>query len=506
MNSPLQLFRDLLPFSSPPAEQQAASKVRGLLETLAGGSAAEVAIALFNEAIPAIVRQGNLHMRFKLLEEARQEAERVLPVLEAQIEQAALPLPKNVAQLALEADNLIKALAMAYHGISRDVGKLQQDNALSPIFHRAILRAMSAICRRQQLAYRAYATPSASSWILLHELYQMACNPTAKPLNGETAPVELQYLSALLFAFVEPNKLPRSELNAVVKCTQQLAAYAVISEYQPAPGTQAQESCFLVRPSEGCPGLALRRLPDGITALGALLIDCLPVIAAIDRNLARTPGKAIQPDLDAPPAMLQTLRIALGGKGARRYSRTRFRPRGDLVGGLESVIEFIDGKVFTRRAVDAGCRNEAHFSPSEWSLIDESPDGFRVRFIKGDKWKVGAGDIVALQPRESSKIHVCLVRRIANGGSRLELGLQMLSPQVSVVEVPANGSGPQRAIFLHSLPAYGKFAGIVARAGQLAAGQEIELKSTGRTLHRQIGKCIEANEGLEFFALDLLPN
>ncbi len=505
MNSPLQLFRDLLPFSSLPAEQQAASKVRGLLETLAGGTAAEGAIALSNRVIPTIVRQTNLHMRFKLLEEARQEAERLLPTLEADIERAALPLPKKVAQLALEADNLIKSLAMAYYGISRDIGKLQQDNAQSPVFHRAILRAMGAISRRQQLAYRAYAAPSSSSWILLHELYQMACDPAAKPLNGETAPVELHYLSALLFAFVEPNKLPRSELNAVIKCTQQLAAYAVISEYQPAPD-QPPESCFLVRPSEGCPGLALRRLPEGVTALGALLIDCQPVIGAIDRNLLRTPGKTIQPDLDAPPAMLQTLRIALGGKGARRYSRTRFRPRGDLVGGLESVIEFIDGNVFTRRAVDAACRNEAHFSPSEWSLIDESPDGFRVRFIKGDKWKVGAGDIVALQPRESSKIHVCLVRRIANGGSRLELGLQMLSPQVSVVEVPANGSGLQRAIFLHSLPAYGKFAGIVAHAGQLTAGQEIELKSTGRTLHRQIGKCIEANEGLEFFALDPLPN
>ncbi|RIX45588.1 MAG: hypothetical protein D3M94_12235 [Rhodocyclales bacterium GT-UBC] len=506
MNSPLQLFRDLLPFNPPPPEQRAASKVRVLLEANADSSASEMAVTLFSEVIPVITRQPNLNMRFKLLEETRHEAERILPVLESQISQSALPLPKKTAQMALDADNLLKALAMAYHGISRDAGKLQNDNTLTPLFHRSIQRAMSAICRRQQLAYRAYASPSAPSWTLLHELYQMACSPSAKPLNGETAPVELQYLSALLLAYVDPNKLPRSEFNAVVETTQQLAAYALIAPYQEDLETTNKEFSFLVRPKEGCPGLPLRRLPDKPTALGALLIDCQPVVAVIDRNLSRCTGKSSHPDLEIPPAVLQNLRIALGGKGTRRFSRTRFRPRGDLVGGLDSVMEFIDGNAFTRRAVDAECRNAARFSPSEWSLVDESPDGFRVRFIKGDKWKAGAGDIVALQPRESSRIHVCLVRRIANGGSRLELGLQMLSPQVSVVEISSEGSMAQRAIFLHSLPAYGKFSGLVSHAGQLASGQEIELKWTGRTLRRQIGQCIEANEGLEFFALDPLPN
>ena len=88
------------------------------------------------------------------------------------------------------------------------------------------------------------------------------------------------------------------------------------------------------------------------------------------------------------------------------------------------MISFIDGNAFSRRSVDAASRYDGRdFTSSEWALVDESPDGFRLRFIKGEKKTLGAGDIVALQPRESSKIHVCLVRRISSSQARLEIGL-----------------------------------------------------------------------------------
>ena len=139
-------------------------------------------------------------------------------------------------------------------------------------------------------------------------------------------------------------------------------------------------------------------------------------------------------------------------------------------------------------------------------MIDEGPDGFLVRFIKGEKSKIGVGDLVALQPRESSKTHICLVRRIASVSGRLELGLQLLSPQVSVVDIKSDHHPVTRGLFLHNLPAYGKHAGLIIPPGKLTAGQKITVNTLGQNLHRQIGKCIEVNEGLEFVALDLLPD
>lgn len=507
MNSPLRLFRELLPFRPPPDERQAAADLHERLLGLAGQPAEHAVLALYKEIVPAILQQSNLQTRFKLLEDTHRAAEQALPALEARVGDSPLPLPRPVARLALLADNLMKVLASAYHDIVRQLCEQQRDAALGQLFHRAILRAMGLLARRQHLASRAYARASPSTWLLLHELYRLACSPTARPLTAETAPVEHQYLSALLFAYLQPNRLPRGELDAAIRCAETLAAYALISElHGDALNGPTREFRYVVQPGEGHPGLPLQRLPAGAAVRDALLIDCAPVVMTLERNLARRSDPARRPDLDASPALLQTLHDALDGKHTRRYRRSRARPRGELASGLDAVLDFIAGQAVSRRSVDALSRNDRRFASSEWSLIDESPDGFRIRYQKGEHGRIGVGQIVALQPRDASRVHVCLVRRVTNADGRFELGLQVLSPQVSIVHLPGRDAPPLRALFLHKLPAYGGLPGIVAPAQQLARGQAIELAVAGRRLQKTIGPCIEAGEGLEFFALDPLPD
>ena len=335
MDSPLQIFRELLPFGQNSAEQKSAAAVRGLLDTVAGLSPQETVAKLASSVLPTVGQQPNLHMRFKLLEDIRHECEQALPTLEQDINQAVLPLPFAVTTAALHADNLLKGLSIAYAGIARGINKSQLESGLSHLFHRSVQRAMAMIARRQLLAYRAYAAPSATSWQCLHDLFQLVRGPLSTPLNGETAPIEHEYLGALLFAYLEPSKLPRSELEIINLCSRQLAAYAVIGDALADPGAvKHPDSCFLVRPEEGTPGYPLSRLPASTSTFGGLLVDCSPVLAALDRNITRRPGKNVEPDLNAAPAILQSLRVAIGGRSSRRFSRTHFRPRGDLVAGL----------------------------------------------------------------------------------------------------------------------------------------------------------------------------
>ncbi len=507
MNSPLQLFRDLLPFTNDHADQKATANVHSLLEAVAGLPPQEVVVRLTSGVLPAAAGQANLHMRFKLLEDIRHVADSTLPVLEAYVSQAVLPLPLAATTSALQADNLIKSMAHAYASLARTIAKQQQNQGLSHLFHRAIQRAMALVARRQRLAYRAYAMPSATSWQMLHDLYRMGCDPLTMPLNGETAPIEHEYIEALLFAYIEPNKLHRSELDELLACTRQLAAYAVIADVAPDTlNTRNSESCFLVRPDEGVPGSPLSRVAPGSSIFGCLIVDCTQVLAALDRNISRIPGKTIEPDLRVSPAILQALRTAIAGKGSRRFSRTKFRPRGDVVGGLAQVVAFLDGRAFSRRSLDAFGRQDARdFAASEWAMVDESPDGFRLRFIKGEKWQIGVGDVVALQPRESSKVHVCLVRRITSTNNRLELGLQLMSPQVSVAELIVDEAPGPRVIFLHSLPAYGRFPGLIVPPASIRSGDLVTLRMPGRNIEHRIGKCMEANDGLEFYALEPSP-
>ncbi|HQR59287.1 MAG TPA: hypothetical protein PK503_08100 [Azonexus sp.] len=497
----MKVLRNLLPFSEPPAERRAA-EVRELLDTVSGLSAHEVVTQLTERVIPVIAEQKNFHMRFKLLEEALVEADKALPVVERHIDLSPLPLPVAATTSALAADNLMKALVAGYLKLAKTIFQGSQQESLIRIFQRATHRAMMLLARRQQLAYRSYAKPSESTWSMLHELCRMARALRAHLAKEEIAPIEHQYLSALLFAYLEPGKLPRGELVDAIFCTRQLAMHAMISDAAPDAGKRkAAAECFVVRPDEAGPGIPLLRLPPGTPLVDAIIIDCSGVLAELDRSLIRRPADD-ESDPEIPPGLLQALRQAIGGRAVRRFNRKAFKPHADLVGGIAHVIPFIEGDAHSRRAIDLVARRGARgFRSSEWALIDQSPDGFLVRFIQGENWKLGVGNVVALQARESSSVHVCLVRRVATtsqGG--LELGLQVLSPQVSVVNLPCHGE-IRRGIYLHRLPGYGNRPGIIARPGHLASGHKVKLDAFGDTRLWQIGRRLEASAGLEFFAL-----
>lgn len=492
MNSPLRRLRDLLSFKP---DEPAVS----LHDILTGLGPLATLERLTGEALPEAGRETNLHMRLKRLEEIRQTAEQVLPELEIALTRSVLPLPLDATTSALHIDNFLKALAQGYHALARQIARSSRAQAQGKLFQRAAERALEAIGRRHLLAYRAYAQPSPSSWLLAHKLYGSAAAHFPENLDG----IRNAYCSILLFAWFEPARLHRSDLDTALDCARRLAPQARLAQTTADNLSEAPaEHRFLVNPEDGSAGHALGRLPAGTPVFGSYLVDGSAVLDALDHSIAGHAGEPAGNRLDAPPAVLQALRVALAGRSARRFSRTRFRPRADLVVGLDRVIAFLDGLAYTRRSLDAAHQRDDTLAPSEWSLIDESPDGFLLRFIKGEKWQVGVGDIVALQPRESSKVHVCLVRRITTIGSRLEIGLQMLSPQVSAVDVTTGEKTVCRAIFLHRLPAYGKFPGLILPPGRLPAGQTVRIGLPGRPLEKRIGKCIDANDGLEFVALD----
>jgi len=506
MNSSLRVFRDLFPFSQPNAEKKAA-EVRQLLGTVSGLSSYEVVVELTTHIIPAIVAQPNLHMRFKLLEDARHETEKTLPVLERHIDSSNLPLPRAATTSALAADNLMKALAAGYQNIAREISTGSRQKGLNRLFLRSIRRALKLVTRRQQLAYSTYAKPSPSSWLILHDLYRMARSLCIRNPGEDISHIEYLYLSALLFAYLEPSKLPRNELAVALFCAQQLAPNARIAEAKAeSRPNESTAPAFLVRPHEGTPGIAFFRLAQDVPLGEGIIIDCTRVLETIEKTIEASAREGAGPALDVPPGLLHTLQIGISGKSTRRFARKRFKPRADLVGGIAQVIPFIEGNAHSRRSADAvGRHGNRYFVPSEWSLVDQSPDGFLVRFIQGDKWKVGVGNIVALQPRESSHIHVCLVRRVsADSQGHLELGLQALSAEVSVFDHPEHGE-TRRGICLHSLPARGGRPGVIARPGHLVSGLKLSLPQLGETGRWQVGKRLEGSEGMEFFALLPLP-
>lgn len=503
MDASVQKLRELLGFNRNGENRAEPKHLHDLLEKLAAQAPQEVIQALTTQYLPAAVTQRNLHMRFKLLENMRGEIKRCLPALEQGVNEAVLPLPPDAAAVALLADNFLKNLAYAYIGIVSGISAQSQDTLLSHLMQQAGRRAMQALLRRQLLAYRAYATPSASSWQYLHNLHRAARNRGFASGGGDDS-IEHIYLCALLLAYADPYGWPRSELDALRKVIDTLVPLAAIVDAAPIDrNTDSLAARFLVMTDEGHPGRPLARTAETAPTSGHFIVECRAVIGAIDRHLAAVEAGESEPK--APAKLLINLRAAFGGQVSRRFSRVRFKPKTDLVAGFDNVVKFIASGVLSRRQHDAMVVSQTDRPAcSEWALINESPDGFAIRYLKGEKWSVQAGDLVVLRTREDSRIHLCLVRRIANLDQRkLELGLQELSPGAQVIQLPgSDGQASQPALLMPRLPAFDGHAGLLARPGSLTDNTVVAVDRGNGITRWRPGRHAESNGLIEFHVLE----
>lgn len=250
----------------------------------------------------------------------------------------------------------------------------------------------------------------------------------------------------------------------------------------------------------GCPepwDRFLLRMPEHALALGSLIVDCRAVVGAVNRNLALAGDAPVQPALDLPEPLLRHLLVGFGEQVARRrFHHTNFRPHAQLVGGLAQVIASIPGQA-----------RMLALATSEWALLDQSPDGFRIAYVTGETWPIEVGDLVCLRPHEENAGHYCLVRRVSVGEKeQLVLGLQELAADARPVVLWNDGDDDKsRAILLPRLPAYGDQAGIIAWPGVLRAGQEVRCTDREGGLSLSIGPCLEASDRLELFAVEGRP-
>lgn len=485
-----QFLREL----PPSAERKAVAEMRQWLGTLAGKPASHVLANLASRIVPCLLEEPSLPMRLKLLEEVDGEADRVLAAQERQVQGAVIPLSTDASAAVRSADRLLQVLAQAYCDIVGGIQPQKLTDDLRHLLQQALRRAIQITCRRQMLAYRAYASPPASSWQLLHDLYRTALSAGLGGSDGADETLQALYVAALLLAYADPEKFPRAALAQVQAAIAGLAPLARIVEVE-AEGRDAGKAAFrfLVRLDEGSPGHPLLRMPDRPPVFGNLIIDCRGIVAAINRSLCRKAGEAVQPTIDLPESALHLLLVGLGGEaGRRRFHRSHFKPRAQLAGGLDQVIAFM-----------AAPDRASSAAASEWSVLDESPDGFSIGYVEGDTWPIEAGDLVALRRREQGSIHFCLVRRVAMGQQgQVALGLQELSSEGSVVELSGGDGGKRQAILFPRLPGYDNRAGIVVRPGDLAVGSEVVYKAANGTGRLSVGARLEASARLEFFALD----
>lgn len=508
MDTPLEFLRNWLPAHAQPDNTHPADALREWIATLDDAAPQDIAAALASRLLPLVNEQRNLHMRTRLLDAFEEAAQKVLPTLEQEIKDATVPLTPHMKTLALSADNLLKAQIKGCLSIVSGIEGRQPGALPTPLLQHVILRAMYALQRRQMLAYRAYATPSETSWQQLHELHRIARDQGLSKVSRNSLSIEHVYIVALLLAYADPRKFPRADLDALRACADRLAPLVRLSDTSEALGTEAPSHLFLVRTDVGQPGAQCLRAPKAADVRHCLLIDCGAVVAVLNEEIAQRVQADFERDAMLPKIaepMLHSLLLTWGSQPTRRFSRMRFKPRADVVSGLPDVIQLIAGEALRRRHDDTDIR-QGRPTPliSEWAIVNESPDGFGIRYLGGPIRRLEVGELIGLRSREHGDTHLCLVRRASNAGqARFEIGLQDLSPLAQIVSVPQADNMPQRtALLLPKLPAYGGAAGVIAMPGALPADVEFTCGPDGTPVRLRLGRPVERNSRLEFYLLE----
>lgn len=494
MGFPLHSLRHWIPFNAPEAEIAEAAALKQWLDRHANASAAKIAGGLANRIPVLAANQKNLHMRVRLLDLFMDAAEGILGSIEYELDHAPLPLSAAIQADVLAADNLLKALASSYGAVVSAIESRRLGAGLGHLLQAGIRRAMQLIARRQSLAYRNYAYPSPSSWLQLHQFHAIARARNLASTEKEGHSIEHVYMRSLLFALADPAKRSRGDIDAINRCIDSLLPLAHFAHFSDlSDQDRKSKSLFLLQAGDGCGSRPLARVGD--PPPDALALDTREAVAELARRLNRP-----EPTLQCPPALAESLIQMWSSPPTRRFTRSRVRPKADLVCGLPSVAKYLQS-AFTRRQGDQ--RSHPGMPVSEWYIVNESPDGFGLRYSRGDPGCLDVGDLIGVRPRERSRVHICLIRRVSNAGhGRFELGVQELSPLALPIPLASDtDSDAHDAILLPRLPGFGNLSGLAAPAGVLSSGGEVIWSRNNLSFRHQLGRRVDGNHRTELFLL-----
>lgn len=489
------LFRDVRNLSKPSGRGGGKGPAIDWLAGTENAAQEKAAHEVAERLADALARERDAGKRLWILQGCEDAIADLLAAIEAATQTAELPLSPGAQQLALGADSLLKALGIAYGRLAEATEAQAGKSHLEDVVQPATLQAMRILGRRQMLAYRAGVVASAASWKVLHDLYALAHRDDFATTADGQSPVEHEYLTALLLAVVDPGRLPRDQLPAVREFIAANVPGVQLTEAPAYTGEPATPGLFWLLASRGRNGHGMSRLPeDNTRPQEGYVVDCTEFAKVLERD---TEGEEAGGML--PLETLRLLRDALTGTpAARRFPRSQFMPRADLVIGFKEIVGLFSG----RHKIEA-TQDHDKAAAGEWSIVNESPDGYGIKHVGTQQPRLEIGDLVVLRPREQNQPCVCLVRRISNAAGNFEIGLQLLCAQAAIVDMPSEDitAFGQQVILLPHLPGFGNAAGVIATTGTLKPHTVISHPLDGTRRQFKLGSRVANSSAIEFHLL-----
>ncbi len=462
--------------------------------------------------------KANSRTRLKLYEATLDTARKLLREVERQLANCALPLEQDMQLVLIASNALLKTMAAGYAGVADEINHKWIGIGFAKPLRLAVVRAMEFQAQRLDLAYRVYARGSKSAWAEMHRLYRIARTGgfAAEKPPGTQLSAEQIYVNALLLDFAEPNKLAPGELERVRFYVERHARFALLEDAGAARKKEAEsiDACFLIKPKDTRAGRSLVRAGKTPVEPNDLVLRCSRLLTKLQGQITGIERGVEPARLGLPLAAKQPQYVALmrslhrlwSAPPMRRFSRQKFKPRVDLVVGLDTLWTYLAGPANRRRTDDRPVKVDT----SEWTIGNESPGGFSLQYIAGNAAPVKVGEIVGLRPRDQSAVHLCLTRRVVTGDLQsLELGLQKLAPGGTPTMISLESTDRQgrkqvkavRVIVLPKLPAAGDGPALIAPAQAIRPGVSVYLQQRNGPLRLSVARPIEQSPSCEVFAL-----
>lgn len=485
------------------ARPNAAARLPPLLGRIAGLPPADVVRAMTPEIHRCVTAEPDFARRITLIDALREAAEAALPALENEIAGGGLPLTVPQMATAVTVDNLLKALASEYQSIVVALAAAA-GRAPSVPLARAALHATHLLGRRQWLATLAGKAASRTAWRQFHRLHRLALEAGFADFSVGDGTIDRCYRQAILLTLAEASRLPRSDLAPLRAVLDALAPLVRLTDARATPASATGAVFISGRDPSPMPGdprdVGLH--PAWELHLDAVVEQLQTEIRDAER--AREAGVATLHGTQL--RLLGHLLERFRGKPIRRFSRQGMRPRVDVVTGIDRLWWSLSGPGLSRRR--PGELSLAPQDGREWMIVDESPDGFGLKLVRGTCPEIEVGDIVGIGLRDVGRIHVCIVRRVDEDPiARRRIGVQALAPDASAIVVLATEPSRQEAVvYLARLPAHGGRAGLASASNRLRPGTQVRIVDNEEGGALKIGASIEDNGRFELLLLDPQPD
>lgn len=421
--------------------------------------------------------------RVKLLDLFFRQTERTVRAELPSLRKNSLPIPRRLRQRTKLVLDVLGTLTQDYLNTLAELFDPRHASP-PPLPDAALIRVMQAIGWQARLAHLAASPPPSGLWQQLHGAFRTACQLGLEDVHAlpDAPSARRIYSNILLEGIAQPASFASGELDLA---GAYIASHTPELSFGNSPPAD-DHAVFWIDPDKDVPAHALvRRQPDPEAKVLYFSCDAAAESAnhhrmALLRGVsAETLGLPAIAGTHAGPGILWRLGQLWGHPVKRRYTRRRQSYRTRLCLGLDNIRDRHRGQL-------------SGGDLSEWMVINESPDGFALMHIAGYPEHLGVGQLVALQPAESTRQawQLCIIRwALSENPEHIELGLQMLSPQALAVEValpeaPAAGKIP--ALLLPAAPPVRPTASLVVPAGSIAkAARHLIVLREEHNLHIQ---------------------